>query len=188
MHFLIHPLPQSLWIGGRDYPIRTDFRFWILITEVLGDGRLPPMRKLELAAQIAGLDSLPDDRAALASAILEFASCGEKPVSSPSAGASPVFDFSSDGGAIFSAFLRVYHIDLTSETLHWWKFLSLLRDLPPDTEFMSRISLRTMDLSRIEDDNLRRHLRRARARIRLHRDSGREEDIPPHHIQSTHHP
>lgn len=166
MHFLVSGLPESVCVSGREYPIRTDFRRWILITELLGENRLPPMRKLELAAKIAGLTDLPDDRTALAAALLQFASCGEPVPESPGSASPPVFDFNADGGAIFSSFLRVYRIDLTVSPLHWWKFMALLRDLPPDTEFMSRIALRTMDLSRIEDDSLRRSLRRARAMVR----------------------
>ena len=169
MHFLVSGLPESVRVSGREYPIRTDFRRWILITELLGDSRLPPMRKLELMAKIAGLTDLPDDRAALAEALLHFASCGD-PIPED-AGSSlnqpPVFDFSADGDAIFAAFFQIYHMDLTAAPLHWWKFLALLRALPPDTEFMSRVALRTMDLSRIEDDSLRKSLRRARARVRI---------------------
>ena len=169
MHFLISGLPESITVGGRDYPICGDFRRWILITELLGEKRLPAMRKLELMTKLAGLAELPDDRTALAEALLRFASCGESVSGSggSSGNTAPVFDFTADGDAIFSAFYQVYGIDLTQAPLHWWKFTALLKSLPPDTEFMSRIALRTMDLSRIEDDALRKKLRRARARVRL---------------------
>jgi len=85
-----------------------------------------------------------------------------------------VFDFLEDGDAIYAGFYRSYGLDLTAVSLHWWKFMALLRSLPADTEFMSRVELRSMDLSRIEDDRVRRKLRRARAKIRL----GRNHSLP----------
>jgi len=175
MHFLINGLPQTITADGREYALCCDFRRWILITQLLGETQLPPGRKLALMIKIAGIENCPDDASSLAGALLGFAACGDADAQSGEASA-PVFDFDMDGDAIFAGFWQVYGIDLTSVSMHWWKFISLLRSLPHDTEFMSRVALRTMDLSKIEDDTLRKNLRRARAKIRLKLKNGENDN------------
>jgi hypothetical protein len=161
---LVKGLPEEISVNGVRYPIRTDFRRWILITKLFGEEMLPIGRKLALAAEIAGMKEIPGDPDAFGRALLEFASCGQR---ADGSGGEAVFDFYEDGDAIWSGFYRIYGMDLTETDLHWWKFMALLRGLPADTEFMGRVALRSMDLSRIEDDGVRRKLRRARAKIRL---------------------
>ncbi len=160
-------LPEEITVNGVRYALCTDFRRWILITKLFGEEALPIDRKLRLAVKIAGMDGMPEDLTALAQEILRFASCGS--MSEEKSGGEAVFDFYEDGDAIFAGFYQTYGIDLTAVSMHWWKFMTLLRSLPADTEFMGRVALRSMDLSRIEDDGVRKKLRRARAKIRLGR-------------------
>lgn len=168
---LVRGLPEEITVDGAAYAVNTDFRRWILITKLFGEEMLPFERKLSLAAKIAGMETIPENTDGLARAILYFASCGAGVSES---GGEAVFDFLEDGDAIYAGFYRSYGMDLTAVSLHWWKFMALLRSLPADTEFMSRVELRSMDLSRIEDDGVRRKLRRARAKIRL----GRNHSLP----------
>lgn len=163
---LVKGLPEEICVNGVLYPVNTDFRRWILMTKLFGEDALPIGRKLALAAKIADMEEIPADYDGFGRALLLFASCGQRAGES---GGEAVFDFYEDGDAIWAGFYRIYGIDLTETSMHWWKFMALLRGLPADTEFMGRVALRSMDLSRVEDDGVRRKLRRARAKIRLGR-------------------
>ena len=44
--------------------------------------------------------------------------------------------------------------------MHWHKFLILFKDLSQNSPFMRVVSLRSMDLSTIKDDKLRREIRK----------------------------
>ena len=71
---------------------------------------------------------------------------------------------------LITAFWQAYGVDLTRCRMHWWKFLALLRHLPPESELMRVIRLRACDLSAIGDDSIRRQVRRAKAALRIRRD------------------
>lgn len=174
MHFITKGLPAVIAADGAEYPVRCDFRRWILITKLLGEEKLPAERKLRTAARIAGLPDSMEITDEAARGILEFAACG--PVSDGQDGDGEVlFDFDGDGDAIFAGFLQTYGVDLTETPMHWWKFIALLKNLPPETEFMNRVQLRSMDLRQIEDDALRKKLRRAKAKVRIRQNQGKEE-------------
>ncbi len=50
-----------------------------------------------------------------------------------------LYNFCIDGGRIFSAFYKTYHIDIESmlDTLHWWKFMAMFNDLSESSIFKS---------------------------------------------------
>lgn len=168
MNLLTNGLPAEITVLGERIPVHVDFRRWILLIGLFGEDALPPEKKLEIGAKIV-LRNFRFERSAewmnaLGRELMTFASCGE---TADGKSGEAVFDFEADGDAIFAGFWQTYGIDLTEAHLHWWKFNALLRSLPPETEFMRRIGLRTLDLSRIEDDALRKKLRQAKAKVRL---------------------
>ena len=163
-------LPEEITVMEETLPVYGDFRRWILITKLFGEEKLPPEMKLETAAKIVlktpVFHRTAEWMTAFGEAVTDFASCGEVRRCSGKA-SDPVFDFDVDADAVFAGFFQTYGIDLTETPMHWWKFTALLRNLPPETEFMRRIELRTLDLSRIGDDGVRKRLRQAKARVRL---------------------
>ena len=45
----------------------------------------------------------------------------------------PDFDFTQDSGSIIASFRQVYHLSIDETCdLHWWEFLELFRNLPPE--------------------------------------------------------
>ena len=178
MNLLTNGLPAEITVLGEHIPVHVDFRRWILFIELFGEDALPPEKKLEIGAKIVLKDGRLRNNAdwmtALCRELMTFAACGE-PVRNDGKCGEPVFDFSADGDAIFAGFWQTYGIDLTGAHLHWFKFNALLRSLPPETEFMRRIGLRTMDLSRIEDDGVRKKLRQAKARVRLRQSTNNQQ-------------
>jgi len=53
-----------------------------------------------------------------------------------------IYSFAKDSDFIYSAFKQTHNIDLSTEQLHWWKFIALFMDLGPDTTFCNLINLR----------------------------------------------
>ena len=188
-NLLTDRLPASLTICGRQRPVYTDFRRWILVTELFAEEEIPAGKKLELAAKLIFREpAVPsaDDPAewyrSLAEGILWFVSCGKTlPAKNGGHPAHPgqtetVFDFTEDAERILAAFWQTYGIDLgdPAVTLHFWKFMALLRNLPRETEFMRTVSLRRTDTVKIENDDLRRQVRRAKAEVRIRRNRNAE--------------
>lgn len=90
------------------------------------------------------------NEAAAAEAAIRFYMCGnetKKDEFQPIKRGKRAYSFSVDGEAIYSDFSRFYNIDLTSESLHWWKFKALLMGLPNDSSFKERIYYRICDLN-----------------------------------------
>lgn len=192
MGILTDRLPDSVQVYGKRIPLETDFRRWILFTELMTDGAADAEVKVRTAVRIVcrGGDAIPlyDGEFALAlmKELTRFAALGKVlPPSvdqaeraereNPSKQAEPVFDFEYDGERIYAAFRAVYGIDLCETELHWWKFMALLRHLPGDCEFMRVVQLRMCDVSRVEDENARRSLRRAKAQVRIRKN--RQEEL-----------
>lgn len=178
-------LPTSITLGGTEYPIYTDFRRWILVTELLSEEEVPAGVKVKCAAGMIFSGENPIARDGGESLYVEFVREISRFVSGgtvhgkSSGGRSTerAFDFTVDSERIYAAFLQVYGIDLCSPStsLHFLKFMALLRCLPRETEFMRVVGLRVADPSAIEDDGLRRRVRMARANVRIRKD--REGDF-----------
>lgn len=184
MGILSDRLPDSVTVEGMRIPLETDFRRWILFTELMTDGRADSVTLLRCAAEIACRkpEELPEEMSgAFAEEFLRqlaaFALMSDPPdlsaeVDEGRAEPEPAFDFEADGERICAAFLQCYGVDLLDreKPMHWWKFLTLLRHLPEDCEFMRVVQVRRADLSRIADDGMRKLMRRAKAAVRIRRD------------------
>ena len=181
-NLLTDRLPAELTVCGQRYPVFTDFRRWILVTELFAEEEIPAGTKLECAAKLIFRKPVSVDAAnpaewyhSLADGILWFVSCGKRVFTggdgSParSGQAEAVFDFTQDSERILAAFRQTYGIDLgdPAVTMHFWKFMALLRNLPRETEFMQVVNLRMTDTAKIENDDLRRRVRRAKASVRI---------------------
>lgn len=165
-------LPESVDISGREVPIEYDWRVWLMIEELLGDGELTAGERERLAVDIA-LGGLPEgcDFAGSMRALRWFYLCGEEPLrESPKGGISaPVCDIRQDWGYIYAAFLQLYNIDLFAPglKLHWWQFRALMSALTDGCELGKIIGYRSCDLGRIKDKELRNDYARLKAAYRL---------------------
>jgi len=86
-----------------------------------------------------------------------------------------VLDFSKDFDAIFTAIYRVYHIDITEQPIHWWKFLLMIGDISDEPILVHRIKIRGMKLSDIKDPKQRSEIAKEQSRIRLEEKLSLEE-------------
>lgn len=143
--------PETLRIGGKEYPVRTDFRDVLQYDRILkadpGDGS-----RLEEALRFM-LGVLPDDAARAVDQLNWFVRCGdgEEKRYRPSpkllgVNCEKPMDYGLDARLIWSAFRRVYQIDLRQTGyLHWWNFQAMLEELPEDVRLNRVIRYRTID-------------------------------------------
>lgn len=159
-------------IDGTPYFLNTDFRAGIAYT--LAAMRKQPIDRQWLLDLFFPVEQPPAERWPQA---LEAINCfcargraaeadAESVEKEASAAVPPAYDFLTDADAMTAEFERQYHLDLTSATLHWWRFLALLEGLIGHS-FSDRCRFRTADLTRIKDKTTRSIWRSMQERYRL---------------------
>ena len=154
---LLDELPTR-W-AGRD--INPDFRPMVWLANAYARG-VPDENPLQFTrwavtrfyARPYDLLERPERAAAAYKQLLEFYLGGEEVTPGKSSGSASrtdglPFDYHCDAPYIVAAFQQAYGIDLTRETIHWWRFKALLRGLPEDCLFHRILLWRTADLSRM---------------------------------------
>ena len=164
------PMPCEVTVGGKRVRVLTDYKRWLVVWEVLSSS-LPGRLKAELCSsavveESVNLDDWDEILKVFAAFLLQKDSLlKESNISSYHS--EKLFDFAADSELIFASFLAEYGIDLTTEHMHWFKFMALLKSLSPDSPLMRTVRLRQTDTSEIEDDKLRRQIRRAKNAVRI---------------------
>lgn len=141
MNILTDTLPTTVDIGGRKYPINTDFRAGI-------EFECSELRTEEDFCRILTLyfgDKFPEDIRGAIEAISKFYACGETPSKEKQRNNKVAYSFEVDNQIIFADFWNYYNIDLSQEGLHWWVFRALLLGLPEKSEFKQRTYYRTCE-------------------------------------------
>ncbi len=164
MNILTSSLPSAVLLRGKSYRIKTDFKTWILIGDLLEKGG-----SFAAAATLCYID-LPEEASLAAEGIRYFYSRGEK----LKGGGEKLLSFAEDADYIYSAFLTQYSIDLCDVSLHWWKFISLLRGLDDNLKLSQLMSIRACNPADIKDSRLRERLYKLKRRHSLskHTDLG----------------
>lgn len=171
VNILIDPLPSSLVIDGRAYPIDSNFRASILFEQLIMDGSLTDEEKAYQILDLYFTDGIPSNTEAAFGEIEWFYRCGfvdgpgreskddeddESAEPTPPPNQKRIYDFDIDAPRIFAAFWSQYRIDLNEiKYLHWWKFSAMFQALHEDEEIMQIMSYRSMDLSKIKDKDSR---------------------------------
>lgn len=144
-NILTEALPTKIQTENGTFEPVTDFRASIEFEIMVEKGEknlfklLRPYYPKGLPKQIEGA----------AAAALRLYQCGreeKKDTPKSSTRAKRAYSFEIDAPAIYADFLRYYNIDLSTTTLHWWKFRELLAGLPTDSAFKERIYYRTCEL------------------------------------------
>lgn len=180
MSILTEALPDHLVIAGKKCKINTDFKAWLRFSNVISAGVVS-------AKQIASLfkcifEELPPDMPEALREIVNFYTHErEQPEDEEENGAAKrqrCVDFEYDADLIYSAFMQQYGIDLCSAEMHWWKFKALLNGLSEDTHFVKVVQFRSMDISKINDRELKRFYMQMKAQYRLpdDRTTGQKEN------------
>lgn len=117
-------LPETVSVGGRDVPVRTDFRAVLDILEVLGDPEIGDAERAYVALQVfyedlGAID--PSDYREACERLMWFVGGGDSPARPPKR---KLADWSQDFPIIVPAVNRVLGYECRSVGhLHWWTFL-----------------------------------------------------------------
>lgn len=136
MNLLIDQLPESVLIGGVEWPIRWDYRYWVMFEILMTDPEISENEKFYRALDLC-FEEAPPDLYAVKEAILNFYQCGQerKPGHGEAKRSARPYSFEHDGQYIYAAFWQQYRIDLMREHLHWWQFRALLNSISSRTLF-----------------------------------------------------
>lgn len=172
---LIDRLPEGVDAGGAWLPVRTDFRYGMLLEELLWDRDVTEALRAALALRLMLAGDLPEGVpvAAAYRAVLWFFACGQE-VSGGGQGAVRRYDYEMDAGVLVAAFRAQYGVDLCRERMHWWVFRGMFEGLLPEHAVCRRMAVREMRLSDVEGGEARARLAQMKARYRL--DGGSVED------------
>ena len=142
-------LPVSFLIGGREYPISSDFRAMLRLEEIFSSEELTDGEKAERALKLF-YGCIPEPLEEAVAEMCLFWSCGrqEKEGRAKGEGVSqpPIYSFTHDAGLIYGAFLTQYGIDLTQENLHWWQFMALFESLEEDRVLREVMRCRAVEI------------------------------------------
>jgi hypothetical protein len=139
MNLLVDELPETVDIGGKPYPIVTDFRAALRCILAFEDDSLTAYEKQTV--MLCNLyPAMPPDALEAMKQAAWFLNGGRE--SDDSAGGPRVYSFGKDANLIFAAFRQTHQIDLKTAQLHWFEFLALFMDLGSETTFCNLVSLR----------------------------------------------
>jgi hypothetical protein len=142
MNILFDPLPYRVEVGGVAYQIETDFRAGLEFALMIEKGEQNAYKLLT-----PFFSRIPPDIAGAFEAVVFFHFRGNMPeTNEKQKKEKPCYSYEVDADAIFADFWQFYNIDLTTERLHWYVFLSLLEGLPEESSFKKRIYYRTCNL------------------------------------------
>ena len=175
---LYEPYPEAVDVAGRRYPVLTDFRDWVMFSDLLKDPEITNRERLRTMLKYYRADiPLSGGDAVIglcsfflmksmeeAKRILLPDSTGQEPVRRRKA---PVMDYHIDADCITAGFLQAYGIDLETDALHWWKFQDLLWNLPQESEFRRRIRYRSMNPMEIKDQKERSRIIRIQSELAI---------------------
>lgn len=148
--------PTYLMVNGERYDINTDFRIAIECQRIATDDNIGDYeRALAVIYKLFGEKGLyaTQDHKMLLDGAKKYLSCGKEIEDTDN---EPDMDYIEDFDYIEASFMSDFHIDLSEEKMHWWKFSKLMNGLS-NSELgnccvLNRIrNIRTMDTSGITD-------------------------------------
>lgn len=149
---------KSVTIRGVEVPIKWDFRTSIKFTELLADRDLSKIELIKKGVRLyygAWADTHSFAEGELEEAIekmIEFYSHSLSPVNKNKSSKKQSYSFTYDAEYVYAAFWEQYKIDLSVVEMHWWNFKALFNGLSEKTQFGKIIGYRTMDISRLSDE------------------------------------
>lgn len=169
--------PEYAEVNGKKYKINTDFRVAIECQNIAEDSSIGDFqRAMGIIYKLYGSEALDtkntDDWNKLLELAVEFLTLGKGQINSNSNVDDPDMDLIEDMPYIEASFMSDYKIDLTTCTMHWWKFYKLLEGLSNSEMgnccILNRIrNLRTMDTSKIKDVKERDRISEAKKQYAL---------------------
>lgn len=153
MNWLLEQLPDKVLVDGTEYLVDSDFRAILLIDQIMHDKELSDTQRVISALTIFYGDNPPKQTTQAIEKLVWFFRCGKEQSEQEECRGrfrrhTRAIDYCVDSHLIWSAFLQVYQIDLTEPIqMHWWKFCSLMENLPDICKLSKVMMYRTVDTS-----------------------------------------
>ena len=166
--------PEYVEVEGKRYKINTDFRVAIECNRIAEDDTIGDYeRVLGIICTLFGSEAIDNSshHEKLLKLALKYLSCG-KDNNGLEDNEEPDMDYIEDIDYIEASFMSDYHIDLSNETMHWWKFMKLMNGLS-NSELgnccvLNRIrNLRNYNPNEIKDPKERDKIIKAKEMVRL---------------------
>ena len=173
--------PEYVEIDGKQYKINTDFRIAIECNRIAEDKTIGDTeRALAVIYTLFGDDGIdnPQHYEKLLKLGLKYLGCGKNDVHITEQ--EKDMDFIQDMDYIEASFMSDYHIDLSGEKMHWWKFNNLMNGLS-NSEMgnccvLNRIrNLRNYDVKDIKDPKERQKILEAKQMVALKKEPKKVE-------------
>lgn len=203
---LVHGLPSGFEACGLVVRIRTGAAFWIWLSNRLA--ALDALQGPELMSQaVDGIerngvsvplfDLSPGEAQRVFERLAWFMRGGEETHEAAPGGAKArerILDYEKDIDALYAAFLQSYGVDLYEEkggeplirTMHWWKFLALVNNLPPGSTLVDYyMHYRGLDVSKLprKTSAERKHVQQVidmKRRVRLDKPERKVKQVAPY--------
>ena len=167
--------PEYAKVGDRLYKINTDFRNAIKCNEIATDDSIGDYERALAVIYVLfdeeGINHYEDHEQLLERA-KTYLLCGKE--LDLKNNEEQDMDYVEDMDYIEASFMSDYHIDLSEEKMHWWKFTKLINGLS-NSEFgnccvLNRIrNLRNYDIKDIKDSKEREKILKAKDEVALKR-------------------
>ena len=165
--------PEYAKVGDKLYKINTDFRMAIKCNEIATDESIGDYeRALGIIYVLFGEEGINalEDHERLLELAKKYLLCGKELDTRNNE--EPDMDYTEDMDYIEASFMSDYHIDLSNEKMHWWKFTKLINGLS-NSELgnccvLNRIrNLRNYDVKDIKDRKEREKILKAKNEVAL---------------------
>ena len=157
-------LPET--IQGRRVP--TDWLWWLKNVGYVLDSPLLWAEKHDILLLNVFGGVIPEHEDEHLQGVLDFYFCGQLTEDAEPA-PERLLDWKKDALRIWGDF-RVYAgIDLKTARMHWWEFRAIFDSLPPDSQIMTAMRYRSIDLGTIPDAKERARYARLKRAVALER-------------------
>ena len=175
MNLLTDTLPDFLIIDGKEYKIKTDFKIWIKVSQIMSDTTFSAENIIKIIGMV--FEEIPTNLCKTIQEIFKFSNPLNRKGGKDKEETTTrrIFDYEYDSEYIYAAFWQQYNIDLCKADLHWWQFLALFNCLSEETVFSKVIQYRCVDLKDIKDKEMRKHYRKMKGIYALSDNRTQEE-------------
>ena len=155
MNLLTDKLPETVQIGEKTYLVDTDFRKWILFSQMAFSVEHDAVSYARMITLV--FKECPPVCEETIYALLDFYNPNKEDAArrGNSSRNKQNYDFEYDAKHIYASFLQQYGIDLTTASLHWWAFKALFDGLSEDTAFGKVLQYRCADVSKMKDKEMK---------------------------------
>jgi len=166
--------PTYVIVNNHRYDINIDFRVALEVNQIAQDETIGDFeRMLAVLYKLFGAPAIENvaDQQKLLEMAKKYLSCN-KNNDDIDINIKPDMDYFEDYDLIEASFMSDYHIDLSKEKMHWWKFYKLLNGLSNSETgnccVLNRVrNIRNIDLRTIQDAKEREKIRKAQEQLAL---------------------